>query len=539
MTDQVARVSAAQARYWSLAGPGKPAGGPYSVGYSQPNRLDVYRDTDDNGALKCDTSADCGTLVMGAINYGLRGAYPLITWGHPVLFDLDAYWTGNLRGGLEARGFREVKWNDADLYPQGGFKQGDVVLSAGDEGGVGHVAMVTGAAPGEEIQLSEAWIAEGGDIHGVPGDTTGTETRTVAYATHLDTARGVWTSCHRFDPALFAIQHPDVVGASSAAPAPPSAPGPVFGVDISNHQAGIDLAAVNPGFVIVMATQGDWFTNPYFNEQVNAALALGRPTGVYHYVDGSGVGAEVAHFLDVVGAHLAGQRVFWAIDWEAGQNDVWGDEGYLRAVVDAVKARAGRRGLLYASSSVYPWGVQAATECVPWVAQYASDEPVGWDANPWTDGTWPTAGVIHQYADTGRLPGYGGNLDLNVYHGAAADLRALAGADTNPNVNINTGNRRSGMLLIETTTPWGATAWALITPVSGAVALDPQQAQAYNAATGYCGRVPWDHYELLVREAWQRRNELIKALGGEVRESVDTATRRFLEAVKASCGRAE
>ena len=47
---------------------------------------------------------------MGAINYGLHKAYPSLTWGHPVLFDLDDYWTGNLRGGLEARGFcRELR----------------------------------------------------------------------------------------------------------------------------------------------------------------------------------------------------------------------------------------------------------------------------------------------------------------------------------------------------------------------------------------------------------------------------------------------
>jgi len=421
----VADASAAQAVYWAFAGPDKPGGGPYSVGYSQPDRLDVYAASDEIGRLTRDTNADCGTLVMGAINYGLHKTYPRLVWGHPVLFDLDDYWTGNLRGGLEARGYREVAWDDADLYPAGGFRVGDVVLSSGEEGGVGHVAMVVADGP----LLAEAWIAEDGSTSGGRGDSTGQETRVVSYGDHPDTTAGAWTSCHRFDPATFAAQHPDCVEGGAPAPAPstpaPPAgrPGPLLGIDISNWQAGINLGAVNPDFTIVMATQGDWFTNRCFAEQVDAALALGRPTGVYHYVDGSGVEAEADHFLAVVGNRI--DRVFWAVDWEAKDNGAWGDEGYLRAVIDAIKARTGRRGLLYASSDAYPDAVQAATGSMRWVAQYADSDPTGWDKNPWSDGSWTAD--MHQYTGTGRVPGYDGNLDLNLFRGGEDDLWALAG----------------------------------------------------------------------------------------------------------------
>lgn len=438
----VADASAAQAVYWAFAGPDKPGGGPYSVGYSQPDRLDVYAASDEIGRLTRDTNADCGTLVMGAINYGLHKTYPRLVWGHPVLFDLDDYWTGNLRGGLEARGYREVAWDDADLYPAGGFRVGDVVLSSGEEGGVGHVAMVVADGP----LLAEAWIAEDGSTSGGRGDSTGQETRVAPYGDHPDTTAGAWTSCHRFDPATFAAQHPDCVegGAPDPAPstpAPPAGkPGPLLGIDISNHQAslttGAALGAINPDFTIIMATQGDWFTNPLLGAQVDAALALGRPTGVYHYVDGSGVEAEASHFLDAVGPYS--DRVFWAVDWEAGENDAWGDENYLRAVIDAIKARVGRRGLLYASSGAYPWGIQAATGCVPWVAQYADSGPVGWDKSPWADGTW--SAPMHQYTGTGRVPGYDGNLDLNLFRGGEDDLWALTaqgrGADNNNTNNL-------------------------------------------------------------------------------------------------------
>ena len=438
----VADASAAQAVYWAYAGPDKPGGGPYSVGYSQPDRLDVYAASDEIGRLTRDTNADCGTLVMGAINYGLHKVYPRLVWGHPVLFNLDDYWTGNLRGGLEARGYREVPWDDADIYPRGGFQVGDVILSSGAEGGVGHVAMVVADGP----LLAEAWIAEDGSTSGVRGDSTRQETRVVSYGDHPDTTAGAWTSCHRFDPATFAAQHPDCVEGGAPAPAPPTPappagrPGPLLGVDISNWQASIDLGAVNPDFTIVIATQGDWFTNPVFAEQVDAALALGHPVGVYHYVDGSGVEAEVSHFLDTVGPYL--NRVFWAVDWEAKDNGAWGDEGYLRAIVDAIKARTGRRGLLYASSDAYPDAVQAATGSMRWVAQYADSDPTGWDKNPWSDGSWTAD--MHQYTGTGRVPGYDDNLDLNIFRGGENDLWALAGKSaqglTDDNIHILEGN---------------------------------------------------------------------------------------------------
>ena len=427
----VAETSAAQARYWA------DTGSPYSVGYSQPDRLNVYRDSDDAGYLTRDTNADCGTLVMGAINYGLHKTYPRLVWGHPVLFDLDDYWTGNLRGGLEARGYREVPWNDADLYPQGGFQVGDVILSSGAEGGVGHVCMVTDTSA--EILVSEAWIAEDGSIDGYAGDTTGGETRTVAYATHLDTARGAWTSCHRFDPALFAQQHPDCVEGASTAPAPaaPSAsagkPGPLLGVDISNYQAGMNMAAVDPDFVIVMVTQDTGryaFTNSYHQAQLDEAVSQGRPVGVYHYVGGGDNGtaddarAEADRFLDAVRATGHFERVMWCIDWEAGDNSAWGNEAYLGIIIDRVQRATGKPVMLYASSSSYPWGLAAQYGCGTWAAQYADDEPTGWDRDPWKDGAWTAQ--MHQYTGHGRVPGYGGDLDLDVFYGSEDDFRAYA-----------------------------------------------------------------------------------------------------------------
>lgn len=87
------------------------------------------------------------------------------------------------------------------------------------------------------------------------------------------------------------------------------------------------------------------------------------------------------------------------------------------------------------------------------------------------------------------------------------------------------------MHIIKTTTPWGADAYALITPTS-AHALDANQAQAYAGATGHVGTVAWDYYQLLVREAWQRRESLLKDMGRTMSETVDAAVNRVVDATK-------
>ena len=441
----VAETAAAQARYWCLAGPGKPGGGPYSVGYSQPDREMVYQRSDEQGYLTADANADCGTIVMGAINYGLHVVYGL-PWGHPILFRLDDYWTGNLRSGLESRGFVEVPWNDVDLYPSGGLQKGDVILSSGSEGGVGHVCMVTDPdprSPGDVPAVSEAWIAEDGSDDGYVGDTTGYETRVIAYNTHPDTSRSAWTGAFRFDPARFAAQHPDCVPASNPVPAPtlatPSKAGPLLGIDVSNYQATMDMAAVNPDFVITLVTQDTGryaFTNRHHQAQLDTAVAQGRPVGVYHYVGGGDGGtaadaaAEADRFLAAVRATGHFNRIMWCIDWEADDNSAWGNLAYLSIIIDRVQAATGRPVMLYAASASYPHGVADAYGCGKWIAQYADNEPTGWDYAPWSDGTW--AATMHQYTGHGRVPGYGDNLDLDIFYGSADDFRAYAIDSTAP-----------------------------------------------------------------------------------------------------------
>lgn len=202
------------------------------------------------------------------------------------------------------------------------------------------------------------------------------------------------------------------------------------GIDISNWQAYIDLAAVPADFVIAKATQGTGYVSPDCARQVEQARATGKRFGVYHYVSGGNAVAEANHFVDsCINWVSAG---LFCIDWESQENSAWGDEGYLEQVVAQVKARTGIPPLIYSSAVYYAQVAAVANRqnCGLWIAQYANKTPTGYQDTPWNEGAY--ACVIRQYSSAGRLPGYDGNLDLNKFYGDGAtfDKYVTGGGNT-------------------------------------------------------------------------------------------------------------
>lgn len=195
------------------------------------------------------------------------------------------------------------------------------------------------------------------------------------------------------------------------------------GIDVSNWQAGIDLAAVPGDFVICKATQGNWYVSPDCARQVEQALAAGKLVGIYHYIDGTGgADGEISFFINSCLNWIG--KVVLCLDWESVDNGQWGNEAYLRQCIEAVVAKTGVRPIVYASQSVFPWALCQELNCGAWVAQYASNDATGYQATPWNEGAYGCA--IRQYSSHGRLAGYGGNLDLNKAYMDSAAWMAYA-----------------------------------------------------------------------------------------------------------------
>lgn len=180
------------------------------------------------------------------------------------------------------------------------------------------------------------------------------------------------------------------------------------GIDVSNWQNGINLAVVPSDFVICKSTEGSGYKSPDFNRQINQAHNAGKLTGVYHYVNGAGVDAEVSNFLSMASPWL--KKSIICLDWEPGSNNVWGNENYLNDMIKKVVKETGIPPLVYSSQSYFPRNVAKNNNCGDWVAKYADMNPTGYQSNPWDDFDC----VIRQYSSNGRLNGYAGALDLNL-----------------------------------------------------------------------------------------------------------------------------
>lgn len=119
---------------------------------------------------------------------------------------------------------------------------------------------------------------------------------------------------------------------------------------------------------------------------------------------------------------------------------------------------------------------------------------------------------------------------------AAIEARAHAiagGAPITPVTTSTTSTTNSNlrgnndMHLIATKLSDGSWSYALITENSGAKTLDANQRGAYIKMLGDAAGYPWDWYWMLIREAWERRNALIAAMGAEADEAADSIVARL------------
>lgn len=187
------------------------------------------------------------------------------------------------------------------------------------------------------------------------------------------------------------------------------------GIDVSNWQNGINLAAVPADFVICKATQGNSYVSPDCVRQVEQGAAAGKLIGTYHYISGSGAVAEADFYLNNI-KNWIGKHMM-CLDWESNQNSQWGNESYLKQVAQRIIERTGIPPVIYVQQSRLSAVKAIADElnCGLWVAQYANMDQTGYQATPWNEGAYTCA--IRQYSSAGRLSGYSGNLDLNKFYG--------------------------------------------------------------------------------------------------------------------------
>ena len=214
------------------------------------------------------------------------------------------------------------------------------------------------------------------------------------------------------------------------------------GIDISSWQAGIDVSKLTTTqFVIVKATGGAGYTNPYFTGQLGATLANGKRGGAYHYARENGykstAKAEAAYFYARIKNYIG--QIVLALDWEEelSLGPAWALEW-----LNEVYRLTGVKPLLYTSQSAcvsYDWSAVAGAGYRLWLAQYANNNQTGYQSDPWQKGSVGAFGgyVMHQYTGNGRLTGYSGSLDLDLFYGSTDDWAALARAEGEEEMDVS------------------------------------------------------------------------------------------------------
>lgn len=177
-------------------------------------------------------------------------------------------------------------------------------------------------------------------------------------------------------------------------------------------QSGVDI-------VMIKATQGTSYVNPYCDQDYQAAKKAGKLLGVYHYLCGGNPEAEARYFYKNIKGYLG--KAVPAADWEANQNTSWGNRNYVRRFVNEFHKLSGVWPLIYVQSSALNQVANCAKDCGLWIASYPSMNWHSWSIPNMKVNTapWPTY-TIWQFT--------GDNMDRNLVNTTKEGWKKLAKA---------------------------------------------------------------------------------------------------------------
>lgn len=206
------------------------------------------------------------------------------------------------------------------------------------------------------------------------------------------------------------------------------------GIDVSNHQRGMDLSKVDCDFVIIKATEGKSYVDPSCDTFFQQALSLGKKLGVYHFANNSDntPEQEADWFVNNTKGYIG--KAIPVLDWE---DNVKSDVAWALKWLQLVEQAYGCKPLIYMSESTvnsYNWSSVANANYGLWVAKYR-DKSADYNYDMSMAGRNPAVNywkfyALWQWTDVGRLDGYNGNLDCDVFYGDEAAWDKYIGNET-------------------------------------------------------------------------------------------------------------
>jgi lysozyme len=185
--------------------------------------------------------------------------------------------------------------------------------------------------------------------------------------------------------------------------------------------------------VLVKATEGLTYVSPNFESQAAATVESGKLLGLYHFAR-SHPAKEADVFVRICGDYIG--KALLVLDWEATDALSKGPAAALD-FLERVYTLTGVRPLVYLSLSeenASNWSPVVEANYGLWLAQYNRESVVEGYRHRDLYGHlvhWPEPAMF-QYTSVGRLSGYSGNLDLNIFYGTGAAWKAYAKASRTP-----------------------------------------------------------------------------------------------------------
>lgn len=195
----------------------------------------------------------------------------------------------------------------------------------------------------------------------------------------------------------------------------------MFGIDLSNHQKGIDIKKKMFGFAIVKATEGVTFVDPSFKDHIRALNAQNKLIGCYHFARPDRQNTiekmekSADHFVKTVESVGMLGKAILVIDWE--HNPICRID-LIEAWANRVYETTGITPFIYANSSfITQYKKEIYNLALPiWVARWKNMDVIReWPDDIYIEANHPGTILwnIWQFSSTGAWPGFNGRVDLN------------------------------------------------------------------------------------------------------------------------------
>jgi GH25 family lysozyme M1 (1,4-beta-N-acetylmuramidase) len=236
---------------------------------------------------------------------------------------------------------------------------------------------------------------------------------------------------------------------------------PIWGVDISSFQGGIDLEQVareGYEFCVVKASEGPYgdgtfFLNPLYGPQIDSAQRAGLLTGAYHFLVETPAAAQVDLFLNTV-AEVSGKPVgdvsgmLVMVDYEAYPEPfqfLSPTMATLEAFVTELRNRIGVHPILVYAGQGYwneppPNGSIRHLDVMTWDAFYPLHPQAGFGSAlyeqvkhlGWGERWGNQEPMFWQFSSNGMVAGM--QIDVNAFRSTRQQLFDLADAGPAPEV---------------------------------------------------------------------------------------------------------